>query len=425
MTTTTELKVSEMAESLIGSEIIKIAAEISERIRKGDKIYNLTIGDFSPSVFPIPAELTEEIIRAYREGNTNYPPANGMQELREAVSGFIAERQGLHYPAGQVLIGAGARPLIYALFQTLLDPGDKVVFPVPSWNNNHYCHLSRATAVMVQARPENNFMPVADDIRPHLKGATMLALCSPLNPTGTTFSKSALEEICDLVLEENLRRGENEKPLYIFYDQIYWALTYGDTEHCDPVSLRPALRDYTVFIDGMSKAFAATGIRVGWTFGPEKIMDKMKTILGHIGAWAPRAEQLACARYLDRKREVDGYLVHIRNEIYARLSAFHKGFRELSDEGFPVMAISPQAAMYLTVKMDLKGWRKKNGTLITETQDITSFLLEEASLALVPFYAFGSPNDSVWYRLSVGTCTKEEIPEIITRLRSALQQLSR
>ena len=141
-------------------------------------------------------------------------------------------------------------------------------------------------------------MPTAVDIQPHVKGATLLALCSPQNPTGTVFTKKQLEEICDCVLEENARRGENEKPLYVMYDQIYGALLYGENKHVDPVSLRPEMRPFTIYVDGISKSFAATGVRVGWAMGPAFLMDKMKAILSHIGAWSPKPEQMATAKFL-------------------------------------------------------------------------------------------------------------------------------
>jgi len=198
----TLLPVSDMAENLIGSEIIKLAGEIHEKIRKGERIFNYTIGDFDPKIFPIPAELTEEIVKAYQQHQTNYPAANGMPELRKTVASFLQSRQGLSYSPDEILISGGARPLIYATYLTLLDKGDTVVFPVPSWNNNHYCHLSQAKAVFVETKPENNFMPTAEELRPHLKDATLLSLCSPLNPTGTVFSKHQLEVICDLVLKK-------------------------------------------------------------------------------------------------------------------------------------------------------------------------------------------------------------------------------
>ncbi len=213
------LKVSHMAETLIASEIIKLAGEINEKIKSGEQIYNLTIGDFDPKVFPIPAELEEEIIKAYKQHETNYPPADGLLETRKAVSKFLLEREGVEYnPATEILMSAGARPLIYAIYQTVVQPGDTIVFPVPSWNNNHYTHLSHAKKIEVMATAENHFMPTAADLKPHLKGAALVALCSPLNPTGTTFSRHDLEQICELIVEENHSRGENEKPLYLMYD---------------------------------------------------------------------------------------------------------------------------------------------------------------------------------------------------------------
>ena len=414
-----------MAETLIGSEIIKLAGEINEKIKQGEKIYNFTIGDFDPSLFPIPTELTDAIIEAYQNGHTNYPAANGIAELRNSVAAFIKKRQGLEYnPNDEVLIAGGARPLIYAVYQTILDPQDKVIFPVPSWNNNHYCHLTRAQQIVMETTPETNFMPTAAMIAPHIKEAALLALCSPLNPTGTVFSKDALQEICDLVLAENIRREqEGVKPLYVMYDQIYWVLTYGSTQHFDPVSLCPQLRPYTIFIDGLSKAFAATGVRVGWTVGPKFIVEKMKSILSHIGAWAAKAEQVASAVYLDQDVNVDAYLVTIKSELELRLQTIYNGLITLKNKGFDVDAIAPQAAIYLTVQFNLKGKTTPEGKLLASTADITSYLLEESKLAIVPFYAFGASTDSTWYRLSVGTCPTEEIETMLNRLENSLSRL--
>lgn len=420
-----KLAVSDMAENLIGSEIIKLAGEVNELIRQGQRIFNFTIGDFDPQVFPIPDAFLEEIVKAYREGQTNYPPANGMPELRKTVSSFLEKYLSLSYSADDILIAGGARPLIYSLYQTILDRNDQVVFPIPSWNNNHYCHLSGARPKVIVTRPENNFMPTASELKDSLKDARLLSLCSPLNPTGTVFSRQNLQDICELVLEENHRRREGEKPLYVLYDQIYWVLTFGDTRHENPVSILPEMRDYTVFIDGLSKSFAATGVRVGWAFGPQKIMDKMKTILGHVGAWAPRAEQVASARFMQNDDAVESYLSSFKEEIDYRLQGFYKGFERLKEKGYPVDVVAPQAAIYLTVKIDLRGYKKPDGSVIKDMKEVGSYILNEAHLATVPFSAFGSPSDSPWYRLSVGTCRKEEIPLALDMLEKAFEKLSR
>ncbi|MBC9931536.1 pyridoxal phosphate-dependent aminotransferase [Chitinophaga qingshengii] len=418
------MKLSHLAETLIGSEIIKLAAEVKEKQAQGEKIYNFTIGDFDPKVFPIPVEFEQEIITAYKEHLTNYPPADGIADLRKAVGDFIAEREGLTYdPAKEIVISCGGRPIIYATFRTIVDRGEKIVYATPSWNNNHYTHFLEAEHVVLETKAENDFMPTAAELKPLLKGATLLALCSPQNPTGTAFHKQQLEEICDLVIAENKSRGANEKPLYIMFDQMYWVLTFGETHHYNPVQLRPELKDYTIFIDGMSKAFAATGVRVGWALGPAHVIGKMKAILSHVGAWSPMAEQKAAARYLVQKENVDKYLQHFKGEIEERLVKIYEGFDSLKKAGHPVEAIAPQAAIYLTVKLDLAGKTTADGTVLKDQAAVTSYILNEAKLALVPFYAFGAAKNSPWYRLSVGTCVKQEIPEMFEKLKAALEKL--
>lgn len=419
-----DIKLSYLAETMIGSEIVKLGGEIREKIRLGEKIYNFTVGDFDPSIFPIPQGLEDEIVAAYRNHFTNYPAAEGNLDLRTAIAQFLLDYEQLDYNVNEILVASGGRPLIYSLFRAVCDAGDKVIYAVPSWNNNHYAHFVGAKHVVVDARHESNFMPTADDIRPHIKGASLLALCSPQNPTGTTFSHSALERICDMVLEENESRGSGEKKLYVMYDQMYWHLTYGDIRHYNPVGLRPAMRAYTVFIDAISKVFAATGVRVGWSMGPEAVLFKMKSIMTHLGTWAPMAEQKAAARFLLRKESIDDYLSHFKREVEERLRRIYNGFIELKGEGFGVDALAPEAAIYLTIQLNLVGQTTQQGVQLASQDEVTKYILDEARLAVVPFYAFGAPRTSSWYRLSVGTCKKEEIDEMIGQLRRALQQLS-
>lgn len=414
------MKLSQLSETLIGSEIVKLGGEIKEKIRQGEKIYNFTVGDFDPSIFPIPKELEEEIIAAYRQHFTNYPLAEGNLDLREELKSFIKKWQGLDYGLNEILVASGGRPLIYAAYRAICDKGEKVIYPVPSWNNNHYTHFIEGDHIVIEATAATNFMPTAASIRPHVKDAALISLCSPQNPTGTTFRKEELEAICDLVLEENKRRGPEEKKLYVLFDQMYWHLTYGDIKHFDPVTLRPEMKDYTLFIDAISKVFAATGVRVGWSTGPATLISKMKSILGHVGAWAPMAEQKATAKFLQNKPAIEAYLIQFKEALAERLHRIYDGFAKLKQDGLPVDAITPEAAIYLTVKIDAKGKLTGDGKTLQTQQDVTSYLLNKAGLAIVPFSAFGSGTNNPWYRLSVGTCHLEHIPVMIERLRSAL-----
>lgn len=413
---------SRFAESLTGSEIVKLGNEINRRIREGEKIYNYTIGDFNPAIFPIPALLEELIVNAYQQKFTNYPPADGIPELRSAVAAFAAEHDATHYLPDEIQIASGGRPLVYALFKTIVDPGDKVIYAEPSWNNNHYTSMNLGAHCLIETFPENNFMPALADIEPHIAGAALLCLCTPQNPTGTTMSKETLEAICDLVINENKKRTGNAKKLYLMYDQMYSLLTYGDVKHYNPVFLRPEMKEYTVTVDGISKSFAATGVRVGWALGPAPVIAKMKALISHMGAWAPMAEQKATARFLVQSEAISQYLLHFKQHLWERLSAIYEGFVRLKDKGFPVDCIAPQAAIYLTVKIDLAG-KSADGRLFTDQQSVIDYLLKRARLAIVPFSCFGGSRNSPWYRISVGTCSLADIPIVMALLEQALAEV--
>lgn len=416
------MKVSQLAENLIGSEIVKIGNEVNDLKAQGAQIANLTIGDLNSNLYPIPQKLKEGIVAAYDQNLTNYPPADGLLNLRKAVSEDLTSRYGLSYATDEILIAGGSRPLIYAVFKTIADPGEKVVYPVPSWNNNHYAYLTGANAVEIKTSPENNFLPTADELKPHLKGAALLALCSPLNPTGTMFTKDQLKEICELVLEENRSRKEDEKPLYLMYDQIYAMLTFGE-EHFNPVSLFPEMKEYTIFIDGTSKCFAATGVRVGWSFGPKPVIAKMKALLTHVGAWAPKPEQNAVAEFLVQKEEVDGFVTNFKGKILKSLEALHEGIQEMKSRGFNVDSIQPMGALYLTLKLDYIGKKLPDRGEIKDSSDLVFYLINSAGVALVPFSAFGNERSMPWFRASAGGLSLDEIIELFPRLETALSAL--
>ena len=416
------MKVSKLAENLVGSEIIKIGNQVNDLKSQGNKIANLTIGDLNSNIYPIPALLKEEISKAYANNLTNYPPASGLLSLRQSVSNDIKDRWNLDYSADKILVAAGSRPLIYAFFKTIVDEGEKVVYPVPSWNNNHYAYLSSANKVEVETASENNFLPTAEDLKPHLKDAVLLALCSPLNPTGTMFSKEQLANICELVLAENKSRGEDEKPLYVMYDQIYSNLTFGET-HYNPVSLFPEMAKYTIFIDGISKCLAATGVRVGWAFGPELIIKKMTALNTHVGAWAPKPEQEATGIFYENRENVDAFVDDFKTKISKSLEVLHEGIQDLKGQNFAVDSIVPMGALYLTIKLDYIGKLLPNGTEVKNSTDLVFYLINEAGIALVPFSAFGNSTETPWFRASVGGLSLNEIVEMLPRLKSALEKL--
>jgi aspartate aminotransferase len=418
-------RVSQMAGALVGSEILRIAAEIRALVATGRKICDLTVGDFDPRQFPIPEVLAKAITSALAHGETNYPPSNGIAPLREAVAAWYSRDLGLDYPVDSVVIASGSRPVIYALYRTVCDPGDRVVYPVPSWNNNHYVHLVGGVGVPLACGPEDRFLPRRGAIAEALKGARLLCLNSPLNPTGTAFTADTLRAISEEVVAENDRRAKSgERPLYLMYDHVYWTLCFGDTEHVTPPGLVPEAARYTVFIDGISKAFAATGVRVGWAVGPVDIISRMSAILGHMGAWAPRAEQVGTVTLLSDPDAIRAYQATFKRGIQARLDRLHAGLQALRAKGLRVESIPPMGAIYLTAQFALAGLRAGAAAPMRGNDDIRRFLLEAAGIAVVPFQAFGCATDDGWFRLSVGTSTVEDIEAALPRLERALASLA-
>lgn len=416
---------SKLAQSLIQSEILSIANEIRDLVRKGAKVLNLTVGDFSPAEFPIPETLKNHIKQALDEGQSNYPPSAGLLETRQAVQTLFKEHLGLSYPIESILITSGARPAIAGTYMTLVNPGDRVVYSLPSWNNNHYATLIGAERVEVPTTPESGFFPRVADLAPHLGQARLVAINTPLNPTGTVMDPSDLERLCHAIVEENRRRETTQSPaLYLMFDQVYWMLTFGNAQHANPVSLVPEMAPYTVFVDGISKGFAATGLRVGWAVGPADVMGKMSAILTHVGAWAPRPEQVATARLLVDRAAIESFRAHISEEILARLGRLKSGIDALRAEGFDVDAIAPQGAIYLSIKLGVAGKKSPSGEVLRTDDQIRRFLLSEAQIGLVPFEAFGLPSGSGWFRASVGAVSKQECDEVIVKLREALAKLS-
>ena len=417
-------RLSQLAQGLVGSEILKIAAEVRDLIAQGRPICNLTVGDFSPSEFRVPERLARGVADYVAKGQTNYPPSNGVLELRKAVSAFYKRGLGLDYPVESIVITSGGRPVIYGAFQTLVNAGERVVYPVPSWNNNHYASIVGAKPVEITCGADTNFLPTAALLKDAVRGATLLALNSPSNPTGTMFTAEQLGDICDLVLDENARRGPDDRPLYVMYDQIYWMLTFGGGRHVNPVSLRPEMAKYTIFVDGISKAFAATGLRVGWGVGPADVIKSMADLLTHIGAWAPRPEQMATGELLCAEDDIRTYHAGMLRDVQERLTLLAEGIEQLKGDGFPVESTVPQGAIYLSARFALHGKRTPDGEVLATNEAIRRYLLHAAGLAAVQFQAFGQREETGWFRLSAGAVSPQDVRELIPRLRQSLQALS-
>lgn len=408
---------------LVGSEILKIGAQIRAMIAEGKSVCNLTVGDFDPKQFPIPEPLLEGIRAAYTKGETNYPPSDGMPALRKAVSEFTARTWGVRYPVESVLIASGARPILYGAYRCVVNPGDTVVYPTPSWNNNHYVWLTGAKGVPIATHVDDGFQPTLEMLRPHVSTASMIVLNTPLNPSGTVMEPTAFRAILQAIVEENRKRErDGRRHLFLLFDQVYGTLVFGGARHDHPAALLPEVAPWVITVDGISKAFASTGLRVGWVLAAPAVTARMRDLIGHIGAWAPRPEQVAVAAFLDDENAVAAFRREMDARLIDRLDALHHGFTELAEAGYPVACVRPQGAIYLSLGLDLIG-RKVDGVAIETNETIRRLLLERAGMAVVPFQAFGLEEETGWFRISVGAVSMEDIRAAFPRVKALLDSV--
>jgi len=419
-----DASLSERARGLVGSEILKIAAQIRMLVRAGKPICNLTVGDFNPQYFPIPDLLLEEIEKALHAGETNYPPSDGLLRLREVAADFTARELGVRYPVESVLIAGGSRPILYGAYRCVVNPGDIVVYPAPSWNNNHYVWLVGARGVCLPTHIEEGFQPTLKQLQPHLGEAQLIVLNTPLNPSGTVIDPGELAAISRAIVEENeRRRSSGRRAVFLLFDQVYGSLVYGTRRHEHPAALVPEVAPWVITVDGISKSLAATGLRVGWLLAAPEVTARMRDLLGHVGAWAPRPEQVAVAAFLKNEAAVEAFRKQMDGRVRERLQALYDGFSELRAAGYPVECVDPQGAIYLSLRIDVVG-RTLDGARIGGNEAIRKLVLEHAGLGIVPFQAFALDEETGWFRLSVGAVSMEEIAEMFPRVRAVLDRVS-
>jgi aspartate aminotransferase len=304
-----------------------------------------------------------------------------------------------------------------------VNPGDKVVFSVPSWQNDAYSMLTGGESVVIEATVETGFQPTVEQFRPHLPEAAMICICSPGNPTGTVMSEQQLGDILRAVVEENVsRESAGRRPVFILHDQMYGALVTAGQKHTFPAAIVPECARYLISADGVSKAYAGTGLRLGWMLVAPAVGARIRDLLSHAGAWAPRAEQSAVAGFLRDETAISEFRKEMDGRIAERLDAMHEGFEALKNAGYPVDSINPQGAIYFSAQVRLHG-RTVDGKTLRTDDDIRVLLLERAGAAVVPFQAFGVQGETGWFRLSAGAVSLDEIESLFPRIKSLLDEV--
>ena len=374
MDETVAWRLSDMANGMERSRILSIAASVRAMIAEGKAVAPFTVGDFSPSQFEVPSPLIDAIIEAVSEGETNYPPAAGLPELRSAL--------------------------------------------VPAWNNHYYVHLNGAIDIPIQGTPESRFLPTASQIESRIEDIRVLILNSPLNPTGTCFTANELRDICHVVLNENRKRSQDgRKPVILVYDQVYSTMTADGIDHVHPVQVCPEIFDYTITLDAISKSLTGTGLRLGWMALPPALAPPVVALIGHMGAWPARPIQKAAAKLYENQAILESYFDDLDDRILTRMSLLKSRLEPMSL--FRVNYVEPEGGIYLSTQFDL--FELLN---VTTNEEIRQWLLEEAGVAVVPFQAFGLEEDTGWFRISIGAVSVDDISQAMDRLEQALTNAS-
>jgi aspartate aminotransferase len=414
-----EWYLSELANGIERSRILSIATQVKKMKAEGKQVTAFTVGDFSPEQFAVPHSFTEELTAAVQQNKTNYPPAAGLPELRESLSNWMIYKYGLNVGSEGIIVGSGARPVLFASFKLFLEPGEGLAHGVPAWNNHYYVHLNSAIDIAIEGNLESRFLPTADGIRARISEIRVLILNSPLNPTGTCFTANELGDICDVVLEENeKRRQSGKKPVMLVYDQVYSTMTAKGIEHVHPVQVRPDMFEFTITLDAISKSLTATGLRLGWMALPAKLAAPVIALIGHMGSWPARPIQQAAAATYSDPIKLESYFEDLDSRISDRMEILFKNLSNMRDSGLPVEFIPPQGGIYLSTRFNLF-----DALGVNTNEEIRLWLLNEAGIAVIPFQSFGLEDESGWFRISIGAVSVEEVSEAMIRLENALRVL--
>jgi aspartate aminotransferase len=208
----------------------------------------------------------------------------------------------------------------------------------------------------------------------------------------------------------------------MMFDQVYWATSFDTGLPVSPPALVPEVAPYTVLIDAISKSLAATGLRVGWALAHPAVTARMSDLLGHVGAWAPKPEQVATAGFIADAAAFHEFRGQMAVRLRARLQALHDGFARMRARGLPVEAVEPEGTLYLSVRFALGGTVR--GRALQTNEDMRKLLLEEAGVAVVPFQAFALPHEDGWFRLSVGAVSVADIEHGLERLERVLGEVT-
>ncbi|HEX3694755.1 MAG TPA: pyridoxal phosphate-dependent aminotransferase [Polyangia bacterium] len=357
--------------------------------------------------FDTPVHIKEAAKKALDAGATKYTLVEGTVPLRKAVATWLGKAHGLTIDPSEIIVSSGAKQSIFNAVHALVDEGDEVIIPTPAWvSYNDIVKLAGGRPVNVPTSAESNFQVRVEDVEKAITPRTRLILvCSPSNPTGAVYDEATLRGLAKLAVD---------KDVWLMTDDIYRTLLYGDATFFQPATISPEVRAHTIIIDGVSKAFAMTGWRVGFTMAPKPVIEAMATLQGqsttHAAAVAQAAAQAAIEGPTDELEKMRVEFDKRRKVMVARL-------REIPG----VKCVEPKGAFYAFPDLSaFIGRKTPEGKTIENDLALCEYLIEAAKVAVVPGSAFHAPG---YVRLSYATSMKN-VEEGIRRMAEALPRLT-
>lgn len=396
------MRLSARASSMSPSPTMAIDARSKQMIAEGIDVVNFSVGE--PD-FDTPSNIKRAGISAIEQGFTKYTPAAGTLELRQAICEKLRRDNGLEYRPEQIVVSNGGKQALFNAFMVLLDPGDEVIVQAPYWvSYPEMVKVAGGVPVVVETDESTGFKMTADMIRAKLTSRTrIINLNSPSNPTGAVYTRRELEEIAALAVERDL---------VIFSDEMYEKLLYDGAEHVSIASLGPEVKERTITFNGMSKAYAMTGWRIGYS-ASETVYAKAMSALQSQSTSAPCSiSQKAAVEALRGPQEA---VEEMRKEFDRRRRYMIERLNKLP--GFSVK-VAPQGAFYLFPNVAGTYGMTIGGVRINSSDDLARVVLEQARVSIVPGTGFGAPD---YVRFSYAT-SLERIEEGLNRIEALLQQ---
>ncbi|RJR16243.1 MAG: pyridoxal phosphate-dependent aminotransferase [Nitrospiraceae bacterium] len=396
------MRLAERTKAIKPSPTLAMNAKASALKAAGVDVTNFGVGE--PD-FDTPENIKEAAIKALRDGFTKYTPVDGIPELKTAIIEKFKKDNGLHYEKDEILVSCGAKHSLYNIAEALFGPGDEVIIPAPYWvTYPDQVLLNDATPVIIETDEKNSFVVTPELLREKITSRTKaLILNSPSNPTGLAYDRKSLEQIAKLAVEHDF---------YIISDEIYEKLVYDGFEHISIASLGEEIKQRTIVVNGLSKSHAMTGWRIGFTAGPKDITKAMTNIQSQSTSNATSIVQKASVEALKGPQDfIQTMLVEFdkrRKYMVERLNAM-KG----------VTCKTPVGAFYAFPNVSSCYGKKFNGAPVNDSLELSTYLLEQGKVALVPGSAFG---DDKYIRLSYAT-SMENVKKGLDRIEEALGNL--